>query len=135
MDLEQGSAFAFNRFVRGLMARTDKFETLCEVGADLSTAPYRTKQGTTGMTYYQRDYDVVFLVGLTELKAQISWIDSVSPPGVRSRSPILISAMYGSRGWRKGSKYRFQSPTFRRLNLLFRSDAVVVYDNPSDWSN
>jgi hypothetical protein len=119
------------------MARADKFETLCKVEADLSTAPYRTKQGTTGMTYYQRDYDAIFLVGLIELKAQIAWVDSasVSPPGTRSRSPSLISAIYESRGWRKGSKCRFQCLTFRRLNLLFRSDAVVVYDNPSDWSS
>ena len=25
---------------------------------------------------YRRDYDIILLVGLTELKAQISWIDS-----------------------------------------------------------
>jgi hypothetical protein len=27
---------------------------------------------------YTREYDVVLLVGLTELKAQIRWIDSVT---------------------------------------------------------
>lgn len=27
---------------------------------------------------YQRDYDVILLVGLTELKAQVSWIDSTT---------------------------------------------------------
>jgi len=25
---------------------------------------------------YSRDYDIILLVGLTELKAQVSWIDS-----------------------------------------------------------
>ena len=28
------------------------------------------------MTCYTRDFDVILLVGLTELKAQIGWIDS-----------------------------------------------------------
>jgi hypothetical protein len=80
---------------------------------------------------------VVLLVGLTELKAQIGWIDSVtvSFQGILSRSPSLIPVMCGSRGRKKGSKRHFQSSTFRRLNLLVRGDAVVVYDNASDWSN
>jgi len=29
----------------------------------------------TGGTGYKRDYDIILLVGLTELKAQVSWID------------------------------------------------------------
>jgi len=74
-----------------------KFETLCGVRADLSTAPYQTKRGTSGTMCYTRDFQVILLVGLTELKAQIGWIDSVT-------------------GTEK------------------RSDAVVVYDDPSDWA-
>ena len=59
-----------------LWPKIDKFEVLCYVEADLSTAPYQTKTTEAGATYYKRDADVVLLVGLTELKAQISWIDS-----------------------------------------------------------
>ena len=55
----------------------DKFETLCRVKADISNAPYTTSL-VTGKTGYRRDYDVILLVGLTELKAQISWIDSTT---------------------------------------------------------
>ena len=55
---------------------TDKFETLCRVEADISNAPY-TISSATGMGY-RRDYNVIFLVGLTELKAQVSWIDSTT---------------------------------------------------------
>ena len=29
-----------------------------------------------GRTGYKRQYDIILLVGLTELKAQVSWIDS-----------------------------------------------------------
>jgi len=75
----------------------DKFETLCSIQADVSTAPYRTKRGKTGATCFAREFEVILFIGLTELKAQIGWMDSVT-------------------GAEK------------------RSDAVVAYDNPSDWT-
>ena len=81
--------------------------------ADLTTAPCQKKLGKKGRMCYTRIFDVVLLVGLTELKAQIAWTDSetVSTRGVLSFPPrFLIFAMCGSRGRRKGSKYRFQSP-------------------------
>ena len=56
---------------------TDKFETLCLVEADISNAPYTTSSAT-GKKGYRRDYNMIFLVGLTELKAQVSWIDSTT---------------------------------------------------------
>ena len=54
----------------------DRFETLCHVSADISAAPSTPKVGKSGKPCYSRKYDVVLLVGLTELKAQIRWIDS-----------------------------------------------------------
>ena len=63
-------------FVRSAQNQTDKFETLCYVDADISTAPCTSKHTAAGKTAYQRDCDVILLVGLTELKAQVSWIDS-----------------------------------------------------------
>ena len=36
-----------------------------------------------------RDFDVILLVGLTELKAQIGWIDSVTV----SRNVILFTSL------------------------------------------
>ena len=63
-------------FVLSTQGQTDKFETLCYVEADLSTALYESKLSATGKTYYQWIYEVILLVGLTELKAQVSWIDS-----------------------------------------------------------
>jgi len=64
------------RFVMSAQSQKDKFETLCLVKADLSTAPYTSKLTNTGKTCYERSYDVILLVGLTELKAQVCWIDS-----------------------------------------------------------
>jgi len=39
-----------------------------------------------GGVFYQLDYDIVLLFGLTELKAQISWMHE----GVERRSPASI---------------------------------------------
>ena len=37
-----------------------------------------TTRGTFGEMCYVREYEVVLLVGLTELKAQIRWKDAVT---------------------------------------------------------
>jgi len=66
----------------------DKFETLCHVKADISVAPYKSHVGALGKMGYQRDYEIVLLVGLTELKAQISYIDSTT---VRAHVVLCVS--------------------------------------------
>jgi len=54
----------------------DKFEKLCRVEADISSAPYTSKLAETGQAVYERRFEIILLVGLTELKAQVGWIDS-----------------------------------------------------------
>ena len=82
-DAEPGRVFNFPwYFVRSAQTSKDKFETLCHVKADVSSAPYTSKLTETGQLGYKRKYDVILLVGLTELKAQIGWID---PETVRAR--------------------------------------------------
>jgi len=56
--------------------KKDKFETLCYIKANISSAPLTTNRIAPGRMGYKRQYDIVLLVGLTELKAQLSWIDS-----------------------------------------------------------
>jgi len=76
-DEEQGRTLNFPwYFVKSAQSQTEKFETLCYVKADVSTAPYTSKRVAAGKMAYRRDYDVILLVGLTELKSQVSWIDS-----------------------------------------------------------
>ncbi|KAF9812314.1 hypothetical protein IEO21_06256 [Rhodonia placenta] len=55
----------------------EMFSTLCTVHADTSLVRKAKRKGKNG-TYYKLDYKVVLLCGLTELKAQISWIENVS---------------------------------------------------------
>ena len=62
--------------------RKDRFETLChDVKIDISRIPYTSKLAETGKMGYKRVYDVILLVGLTELKVQVSWIDSKTVRG------------------------------------------------------
>jgi hypothetical protein len=56
----------------------DKFEDLCEIYADISAAPSTPQLGSSGKMCYYREFDVVLLTGLTEMKAEIRWTDSVT---------------------------------------------------------
>jgi len=109
MDTEPGSLFSFSILCEGHSHRADKFETLCTVKADLSTAPSQyTARKKKRKACYTRDFDVILLVGHTELKAQIGWIDSatVSYQRILPRpAPFLIFVMCILRGRRKGSKH------------------------------
>ncbi|KAI0338760.1 hypothetical protein BDW22DRAFT_1337232 [Trametopsis cervina] len=63
----------------------ERFSTLCTVRADTSRVIRRKKQGPNG-TYYQQAYKIVLSCGLTEMKAQISWMEE----GVEKRGPASI---------------------------------------------
>jgi hypothetical protein len=74
------------------------------VVADISATPLTQKIKDDGKKYYMREFDVVLLVGLTELKAQIRWIDSVT---VSFYGKLILDRSHrlpcrGRRGWKKG---------------------------------
>jgi len=76
-DVEPGRVLSFPcYFVESTQSQKDKFETLCRVEADLSRAPLTSKLVGTGKMAYKRYYEIILLVGLTELKAQVGWVDS-----------------------------------------------------------
>ena len=89
--------------VKSTQSGKDKFQTLCHVRADISDAPHTSKLVATGQMGFMRRYDVVLLVGLTELKAQVAWTDSKTVRGHLVRSartpshPIYICANLGDR--------------------------------------
>jgi len=86
-DIEPGRVFSFPRhLVKNAQSQKDKFEMLCRVVADISGAPCTSKLAG-GKKTYRRDYDIILLVGLTELKAQIGWINSKT---VRARFFLRI---------------------------------------------
>ncbi|OCH89888.1 hypothetical protein OBBRIDRAFT_835494 [Obba rivulosa] len=62
-----------------------RFETLCIVRADVSDIRMSPRSGPNG-SYYRFSYDVVLLFGLTELKAQLRWMDE----GKEKRCPATI---------------------------------------------
>lgn len=77
MDVEQGTTFD-SMTVLNIHNQKDRFETLCHVAADISLAPSVSVIGRSGGQCYTRRYDLALLVGLTELKAQIRWVDAVT---------------------------------------------------------
>lgn len=55
------------------------FSYLCTVTADTSRVA-RTmtlRRGVNHTQYYGLDYNIILMFGLTELKAQISWMENV----------------------------------------------------------
>jgi len=65
----------------------DRFETLCHIAADISGAPHKLSVGvgeSSTTVRFSWEYDVVLLVDLTELKAQILWINSTTGEEKRS---------------------------------------------------
>ncbi|KAF8333715.1 hypothetical protein F5887DRAFT_1108607 [Amanita rubescens] len=59
----------------------DHFSDLCEVTADLFDAKKSVLPEMnlmTGEIYYRMHFDIVLLFGLTELKAQMAWMENVS---------------------------------------------------------
>ncbi|EIW80615.1 hypothetical protein CONPUDRAFT_125441 [Coniophora puteana RWD-64-598 SS2] len=64
------------------------FTRLCTVRADTSELAKSLRPRTApGRTYYELEFEVVLLFGLTELRAQISWRDS---SGAQQRSPAVV---------------------------------------------
>jgi hypothetical protein len=64
----------------------EDYSTLCTVTADTPQMikTLTPKVGLNGVRYYSQDFNVVLLFGLTELKAQIAWMEDVGRPLVLS---------------------------------------------------
>ena len=106
-DKEQGSVFGFDNCARS-SGQTDKFKTLCNIQADVSSAPYQRKRGRGGAICYTRSFDVILLVGLTELKAQIGWIDAETVSFQSFILPITRADFLDLRT--QGTENRFEIP-------------------------
>jgi hypothetical protein len=68
---------------------TEEFTTLCIVQADLSplASSAQSKPGRSGKTYWTIVFSVEIHFGLTEFRARIKWVDSVSSYLIISRAP------------------------------------------------
>jgi len=67
---------------------TTMFSVVCTVTADTSqmVRTMAPKRGTSGVYYYHQNFDTILMFGLTELKAQISWVEN----GEEKRGPATI---------------------------------------------
>ena len=53
---------------------------MCTVVADTSSIPESetAQQSADGFQYYRKEFEIVLLFGMTELKAQLAWTENVS---------------------------------------------------------
>jgi hypothetical protein len=94
------------------------YTTLCSIDYDLSSLSLekRLKHGRHGdrfgTFYYVTEYDIVLLFGLTELKAQIAWMEGVSGLSIyiREKDESLIKLVFGYTGCRKKVRIIFVGP-------------------------
>ena len=57
-----------------MVVLAENYTRLCTINVDLSKLPVSTRPKTEGQgVYYISDYEIVLLLGLTELKAQVAW--------------------------------------------------------------
>ncbi|KAF8333699.1 hypothetical protein F5887DRAFT_1063656 [Amanita rubescens] len=55
------------------------YSPVCTVVADTSSIPEpeTTRHSADGMQYYRKEFDIILLFGMTELKAQLAWTENV----------------------------------------------------------
>ncbi|KAK0448943.1 uncharacterized protein EV420DRAFT_1275606 [Desarmillaria tabescens] len=65
---------------RWMDVENDKYSVLCRITADTSVAAKSliAQRCSDGTYYYRLSIDVIMLFGMTELKAQLAWIENVS---------------------------------------------------------
>lgn len=78
---------------------SDAFSTLCTIHADTSKVVKQKHLGSNGI-YYTQIFDIVLSCGLTEMKAQISWMENVRF-AIRATDLILIDLASSFAGTRK----------------------------------
>ena len=59
---------------------TDKFKTICHISVDASKAPCTPAMSPLGFPIFVQEFEVVFIYGQTEFKAQIAWMEEVRLP-------------------------------------------------------
>ena len=59
-----------------MVADTDNYIKICTIEVDLSHITLNKRKGERGQ-YFSLNYDLVLLFGLTELKAQVAWMERV----------------------------------------------------------
>ncbi|KAF7970807.1 hypothetical protein HWV62_22812 [Athelia sp. TMB] len=64
------------------------FATLCTIKGDTSmmSRALKARKSPEGVLFYQLDFSVVLLFGLTELKAQLAWVEN----GEEKLSPARV---------------------------------------------
>ena len=71
-----------------MLTPLEMFTPLCTISADTSHVSREPRDGPDGV-YYVQSFKIVFLCGLTEMQAQLSWVEDV-----RTTDAIPLSRIY-----------------------------------------
>jgi len=78
MDEEKCEIFYYIPIIKQTQFVAALYSTLCRVKADTTEICKSLKPQVGAATYYEIDFEVVLALGLTELKAYMSWVENVS---------------------------------------------------------
>ena len=56
---------------------TDKYKEICHISADASKAPYTVGMSLLGFPIYVQEFEMIYIYGQTEFKAQVAWTEEV----------------------------------------------------------
>ena len=75
IKIDASSFYSLSHILALIWIIAASFSTLCTIRANLSeaTKDLILKKRASGQVYYQLDYDVIVLFGLTELQAYLAW--------------------------------------------------------------
>jgi hypothetical protein len=99
---------------------------LCIVTADTSRIPSTMTQlvGVGGNLYYEQHFTVVLLFGLTELKAQLRWMENVRS---QTHTRAFLTIFLPNRAL-SSSEFLVSTLCCYSLNWYDRSPAAIVYE-------
>lgn len=66
------------------------FASLCTVYANTSAVTKVKQYGINGSAFYTQNFKLVLLCGLTETKAQLSWIENVRAHSGTSTKSLVV---------------------------------------------
>ena len=78
---------------RVLKATTEKFQEMCNISVDAPDAPCSVGRSLLGFPIFVQEFEVIYIYGQTELKAQVTWQEEVclvfhEPPTFFSLTPL-----------------------------------------------
>ena len=107
------------------------FSKLCTVVADtaLAAKSLSPQRNSTGRSYYAQTFYIIFLFGLTEIKAQLGWVENVRAYSVHRG---FTYEYFANRESRSGKSFISTRLFMDANNENSSGEAKIVYDDDDE---